>query len=80
MSQSASGFDLTPLDDDQIARLAEDLSPAERHILLNHGTERPGCGVFLDNKKTGTYTCRLCGLPLFRSNSKFESGTAGPAS
>jgi peptide-methionine (R)-S-oxide reductase len=79
MSQSAAGYDLTPLDDDQIARLAADLSPEERHVLLHHGTERPGCGVFLDNKKTGTYTCRLCGLPLFRSSAKFESGTGWPS-
>jgi peptide-methionine (R)-S-oxide reductase len=79
MTESAAGYDLTPLDDDQIARLAEDLSPEERHIILNHGTERAGCGVFLDNRKQGTYTCRLCGLPLFRSSTKFESGTGWPS-
>ncbi|KAB2896234.1 MAG: peptide-methionine (R)-S-oxide reductase MsrB [Kofleriaceae bacterium] len=79
MSQSPSGYDLTPLDDDEISRLAADLTPEERHVLLNHGTERPGCGVFLDNKKPGTYTCRLCGLPLFRSSAKFDSGTGWPS-
>jgi peptide-methionine (R)-S-oxide reductase len=35
--------------------------------------------VFLDNKKAGVYTCRLCGLPLFRSDTKFESGTGWPS-
>jgi peptide-methionine (R)-S-oxide reductase len=79
MTQSAAGYDLTRLDDRQIETLAAELSPEERRILLDHGTERAGCGVFLDNKKTGTYTCRLCGLPLFRSSTKFESGTGWPS-
>lgn len=48
-------------------------------MLLHHGTEAPFCGVFLDNKLDGTYTCRLCGLPLFRSNAKFDSGTGWPS-
>ena len=71
-------FDLTPPDDAQRARLEAALSPEERHVLLQHGTEAPFCGVFLDNKREGTYTCRLCGLPLFRSSAKFESGTGWP--
>ncbi|HVV83185.1 MAG TPA: peptide-methionine (R)-S-oxide reductase MsrB [Kofleriaceae bacterium] len=79
MSTSASGYDVTRLDDDAIERLARDLSLEERRILLHHGTERPGCGVFLDNKRAGVYTCRLCGLPLFRSAAKFESGTGWPS-
>lgn len=72
-------FDLTPPDDAQRARLEAALSPEERHVLLQHGTEAPFCGVFLDNKREGTYTCRLCGLPLFRSSAKFESGTGWPS-
>ncbi len=79
MATSNTGFDLTPLSPDRVTALAKDLSPEERHVLLDHGTERPGCGVFLDNKKTGTYTCRLCALPLFTSNAKFESGTGWPS-
>ena len=72
-------FDLTPPDDAQRVRLEAALSPEERHVLLQHGTEAPFCGVFLDNKREGTYTCRLCGLPLFRSSAKFESGTGWPS-
>ena len=79
MSQSPAGHDLTRLTDAQVERLAEGLSPAERHVILHHGTERSGCGVFLDNKRAGVYTCRLCGLPLFRSTAKFESGTGWPS-
>ena len=79
MTTSKSGFDLSPLPADRVNALAQDFSPEERHVILHQGTERPGCGVFLDNKKTGTYTCRLCGLPLFASNAKFESGTGWPS-
>lgn len=79
MSTSKTGFDLTPLSRDRIDALAASLSPEEKHVILHQGTERPGCGVFLDNKKHGIYTCRLCGLPLFESNAKFESGTGWPS-
>jgi len=48
-------------------------------VILHQGTERPFCGVFLDNKKQGVYVCRLCGLPLFRSTAKFDSGTGWPS-
>ncbi|HEX3766251.1 MAG TPA: peptide-methionine (R)-S-oxide reductase, partial [Kofleriaceae bacterium] len=76
---SASGFDLTPLSSDRIAALAAAFTPEERHIILHQGTERPFCGLLLDQKQPGTYTCRLCGLPLFRSDAKFESGTGWPS-
>ena len=59
--------------------LAKDLSPEERRVILHQGTERPFCGLFLDNKKDGVYTCRLCGLPLFKSDAKFDSGTGWPS-
>jgi peptide-methionine (R)-S-oxide reductase len=72
-------FDLTPpAPAERDARVAG-LSPDERRVLLQHGTEAPFCGVFLDNKREGTYCCRLCGLPLFRSSSKFDSGTGWPS-
>jgi peptide-methionine (R)-S-oxide reductase len=74
-----SHFDLTPPDSAQRAALEAGLSPDERRVLLQHGTEAPFCGVFLDNKREGVYTCRLCGLPLFRSGAKFDSGTGWPS-
>ncbi len=74
-----SRYDLTPPAPDQRAALEANLSPDERRVLLRHGTEAPFCGVFLDNKREGVYTCRLCGLPLFRSTAKFDSGTGWPS-
>lgn len=77
--RSASGYDLGPISEEERARLAGNLTPEERQVLLDHGTERPFCGTLLHNKEEGVYTCRLCGLPLFRSRSKFESGTGWPS-
>lgn len=79
MSTSRSGYDVTPLSGDRIAALAADFTPEERHVILHQGTERPFCGLLLDNKKQGVYACRLCGLPLFSSDAKFESGTGWPS-
>jgi peptide-methionine (R)-S-oxide reductase len=72
-------FDLTPPTQEEFARLAADLGEEERQVLLEHGTEAPFCGVFLTEKRPGTYTCRLCGLPLFHGGAKFESGTGWPS-
>ncbi len=77
--RSASGYDLTPVSDDERDALAASLSDEERQIVLHQGTEPPFCGLLLDNKEDGTYTCRLCGLPLFRSEAKFDSGTGWPS-
>jgi len=74
-----SSFDLSPPSIEQRTALAAALDPDERRVLLEHGTERPFCGVFLDNKLDGVYTCRFCGLPLFRSSAKFDSGTGWPS-
>jgi peptide-methionine (R)-S-oxide reductase len=79
MSTSRSGFDVTPLSSDRVASLASGFTPEERHVILHQGTERPFCGLLLDNKQQGVYTCRLCGLPLFKSDAKFESGTGWPS-
>lgn len=72
-------FDLTPPSEPQLQQLVASLSDEERDVLLHHGTEAPFCGVFNAHKEAGTYVCRLCGLPLFRSDTKFESGTGWPS-
>ncbi len=76
---SRSGHDLTKLSDERIAELARGLTDEERHILLDKGTEQAFCGGLLDNKEQGTYVCRLCSLPLFTSEAKFQSGTGWPS-
>jgi peptide-methionine (R)-S-oxide reductase len=72
-------FDLTPPSAEERRRLEATLTPEEREVLLDHGTERPFCGVFVDRKQPGTYCCRLCSLPLFRATAKFDSGTGWPS-
>lgn len=79
MTTSRSGHDITPLSQQRIAELAQGLAPEEREVILHQGTERPFCGVLLDNHKAGAYVCRLCGLPLFASEAKFNSGTGWPS-
>jgi len=76
---SSAGFDLTPPTAAERAKLEATLSREEAEVLLHHGTEAPFCGGLLDNKTDGVYCCRLCGLPLFRAVTKFESGTGWPS-
>jgi peptide-methionine (R)-S-oxide reductase len=76
---STSGYDLRPLNPVEREKFAASLTPEERHVILHQGTERPFCGTMLNNKKAGLYACRLCGLPLYRANAKFESGTGWPS-
>jgi peptide-methionine (R)-S-oxide reductase len=77
--KSGSGYDLRPLSDAERQKYAASLTDEERYVLLNHGTERPFCGTLLHNKQAGIYACRLCGLPLFKADAKFESGTGWPS-
>jgi peptide-methionine (R)-S-oxide reductase len=79
MTKSGTGYDIAPLSPERRDELAGDLSVEERQVILDHGTERPFCGTLLNNKSAGVYVCRLCGLPLFRSDEKFESGTGWPS-
>ncbi|MBJ6982208.1 peptide-methionine (R)-S-oxide reductase MsrB [Luteimonas sp. MC1572] len=72
-------FDLTPPSDDARSAISRTLDDDARRVMLAHGTEAPFCGAFLDNKRDGTYCCGFCGLPLFRSDAKFDSGTGWPS-
>jgi peptide-methionine (R)-S-oxide reductase len=76
---STGGFDLTPPSPPELKRLEAGLTDEEKEVLLHHGTEAPFCGGLLGNKEDGVYCCRLCGLPLFRQHTKFESGTGWPS-
>ncbi len=55
------------------------LTPEQFRIARNQGTEPPFCGNLLDNHQIGVYTCICCGLPLFSSDSKFNSRTGWPS-
>lgn len=79
MTQSSAGFNLAPPSAAERAALEASLDAEERRVLLHHGTEAPFCGGLLKQKQAGAYCCRLCGLPLFRQETKFESGTGWPS-
>jgi len=55
------------------------LTPEQFSVARAKGTERPFCGTLLDNKANGVYSCVCCGLPLFASHAKFNSGTGWPS-
>jgi methionine-R-sulfoxide reductase len=61
------------------AEWRQQLTPEEYEIARGQGTEPAFCGTLLDNHRQGIYHCVCCGLPLFASDSKFDSGTGWPS-
>jgi peptide-methionine (R)-S-oxide reductase len=55
------------------------LTDEQFHVARQHGTERAFSGVYCDTKSSGLYKCICCDEPLFRSDTKFDSGTGWPS-
>ena len=80
---NASGELVGPVETAKVVKSDEEwqeqLTPEQYRIARGKGTERAFCGNLLDNKKEGVYACVGCKLPLFSSDSKFNSGTGWPS-
>ena len=61
------------------AELREKLTAEQYHVTQEKGTERPFTGKYWNFKENGTYTCVVCGEPLFESDTKFDSGCGWPS-
>jgi peptide-methionine (R)-S-oxide reductase len=61
------------------AEWRKQLSPGQYHVLREHGTERAGSSPLVDEHRKGVFQCAGCGLALFSSDTKFESGTGWPS-
>lgn len=59
--------------------LQNKLTPEEYKILRQNGTEKPFSGQFNNFKKTGMFTCKVCGNELFSSETKYDSGSGWPS-
>lgn len=76
---SPSGYSLAPLSRKRIHELAAGLTDEQRNVLLDKGTEPAFSGALEKNKRDGVYVCPLCGLPLFSSDAKYDSGSGWPS-
>ena len=57
----------------------KNLTSKERKIIVDKGTERPYTGKYNNHYKKGTYICKACSNPLFKSNTKFDSKCGWPS-
>jgi peptide methionine sulfoxide reductase msrA/msrB len=76
---SKSGYDLTPLPKEKVAEIVKTLDPIAVEVTQHAGTERAGTGKLEKEHRKGTYVSVVGGLPLFRSEEKFDSGCGWPS-
>ncbi len=75
MTTAKDKFEVTKTDDEW----RKELTPEQFQVLRKHGTERAGTSPLDKNYSQGTYVCAACELPLFTSDTKFDSGTGWPS-
>ena len=83
LSDAATKADAKPSSSGKM-RLSDDewrkkLTPEQYHILREKGTERAFTGALVNNHEDGIYHCAACNAPLFKSETKFESGSGWPS-
>lgn len=57
----------------------KELTPEEKHVIIDKGTEAPFVGEYVNNKEIGVYVCKQCEAPLYDSKDKFESTCGWPS-
>ncbi len=67
------------MDDKNLKSTYNTLTPEEERVILRKGTEFPGTGKFNKHKQPGTYVCRQCNTPLYRSADKFDAHCGWPS-
>ncbi|MGQ9871696.1 peptide-methionine (R)-S-oxide reductase MsrB [Leptodesmis sp.] len=75
MADSKEQYEVTKTE----AEWKEILTPEQFQVLRKHGTERAGTSPLDKNYEDGIYTCAGCGQPLFKAETKFNSGTGWPS-